>query len=180
MVGLLDIAPIPEMVVVGDQSVPVNGVSVEGIAYLLQHFPQFAQLQNLMGGENKDDLIPMLFSMGPNVIASIIAAGCVGSGYNEETDQSVSFAERFAPLVRKAASLDVQTQADLLDAVLRKTLTKGLDPFVERLNSIKATLSPQVTLASKIKEAVVKKKSSPKPSNPSLDGQGIQPQTSGA
>jgi hypothetical protein len=163
MVGLLDIAPIPERVDIGGQPIDVSGVSVEGIAHLLQRFPQFAQLQNLMGGGEKD-LAAVLFSLGPQVIAAIIAAGC---GYPGNDDA-----------IKRALNLDLQAQADLLDAVLRKTLTKGLDPFLERLNSIKATLSPPVTLADKVREA--KKKNSLKPSNPSLDGQGMPPPMSGA
>lgn len=167
MVGLLDIAPVAETVDIEGQPVSVTGVSVEGIAYLLQRFPHFAQLQSLMGGgSNQTDLTTVLFSLGPQVIASIIAAGC---GYPNDDEA-----------VKKAAGLNVQAQADLLDAVLRKTLTKGLDPFVERLNSIKDTLSPPPKLSDKIREAqATKKKSSLKPLNASLDGQAMQQPTSG-
>jgi len=165
MVGLLDIALITESVDVEGQPVSVSGVSVEGIAYLLQQFPQFAQLQNLLG-EGSKDLATVLFSLGPQVIASIIAAGC---GYPGNPDA-----------IKKALGLNIQAQADLLDAVLRKTLTKGLDPFVERLNSIKATLSPPVTLAEKVAEAQAKKKQSAKPLNSSSAGPVIQQPMSGA
>jgi hypothetical protein len=163
MVGLLDIAPIPERVQIGNDQIDVLGVSVEGIAHLLQRFPQFAQLQSLIGGGEKD-LATVLFSLGPQVIAAIIAAGC---GYPDNDDA-----------VKRVLALDLQAQADLLDAVLRKTLTKGLDPFVARLTSIKATLSPPVTLAEKIAE--VRKKNSHKPSSPSLDGQVTPAPMSGA
>jgi hypothetical protein len=164
MVGLLDIAPIPERVDIGGNAIDVTGVSVEGIAHLLQRFPQFAQLQALMGGGGDKDLATVLFSLGPQVIAGIIAAGC---GYPGNDDA-----------IKRALALDLQAQADLLDAVLRKTLTKGLDPFVARLESIRATLMPPMTLADKINE--VKKKNSRKPSNLSSDGLDMQPPMSGA
>lgn len=165
MVGLLDIAPLAERVDVDGQPVEVTGVSVEGIAHLLQHFPQFTQLKGLMGGSDTKDLPEILFAMGPHVVAAIIAAGC---GYPNNDDA-----------IKKTMGLNLQAQADLLETVLRRTLPKGLDPFLARIESIKATLSSPPNLADKVKEAV-KKKSSPKPSSPLLDGQGIQPPPSGA
>lgn len=188
MVGLLDIAPVAATVDVEGQPVSVYGVSVEGIAYLLQRFPQFAQLQDMIGGEQKD-LAAVLFGLGPQVIASVIAAGCLQRkqrSYDENEElvgpPEPSYEDLFNPLFVKATNLNLQAQADLLDMVLQKTLTKGIVPFVARLESIMATLTPPPKLADKIKEAQaqLKKRPSASQSRPSLDGQAMQQPTSGA
>jgi hypothetical protein len=165
MVGLLDIAPIGVTVDVEGQKLTVTGISAEGIAHLLQEYPAALNLRNLISSDESDaGLVAKLLSLGPGLVASVIAAGC---GYPGNTDA-----------IKKASGLPLTAQADLLDAILRKTLTRGLIPFAERLNSIAITLSPPVTLAAKLAEQ--KKKTSPKPSSPSLDGQGTQPPMSGA
>jgi hypothetical protein len=165
MVGLLDIAPIGVTVDVEGQKVTVTGISAEGIAHLLQEYPAALNLRNLISNEESDTgLVAKLLSLGPGVVASVIAAGCGNPGNHEA--------------IKVAAGFPLMAQVDLLDAILRKTLSRGLIPFVERLNSIAVALSPPPTLADKIKET--RKKNSSKPSTPSLDGQGIQPLTSGA
>jgi hypothetical protein len=167
MVGLLDIAPIGVTVDVEGQKVIVPGISAEGIAHLLQEYPALFNLRGLIASQGDDaGLVAALIGQGPGLVASVIAAGCGYPG-NQEA-------------IKKAAGFPLTAQADLLDAILRKTLTRGLIPFVERLNSIAVALSPPPTLADKIKKAQAQKKASPKPSTPSLDGQGIQPSTSGA
>jgi hypothetical protein len=165
MVGLLDIAPTGVSVDVEGQKVTVTGISAEGIAHLLQEYPAALNLRNLIPSDESDaGLVAKLLSLGPTVVASIIAAGCGYPG-NQEA-------------IKLASGFPMTAQADLLDAIVRKTLPRGLIPFAERLNSIWAALSPPVTLADKLAER--KKKNSPKPSSPSLDGQGTQPPMSGA
>jgi hypothetical protein len=165
MVGLLDIAPIGVTVDVEGQKVTVTGISAEGIAYLFQEYPALFDLRSLVSaGQDDAGLVAKLLGLGPGLVASVIAAGCGYPGNPEA--------------IKKAAEFPLTAQADLLDAILRKTLTRGLIPFAERLNSIWAALSPPVTLADKLAER--KKKTSPKPSSPSLDGQGTQPPMSGA
>jgi hypothetical protein len=164
MVGLLDIAPIGINVDVEGQKVTVTGISAEGIAHLLQEYPAALNLRNLISSEESDaGLVAKLLGLGPGVVASVIAAGCGYPG-NQEA-------------IKMASGFPITAQADLLYAILRKTLPRGLVPFAERLNSIAVTLSPPVTLAAKLAEQ--KKKTSPKPSSPSLDGQGTQPPMSG-
>jgi len=114
--------------------------------------------------ESDAGLVAKLLSLGPGVVASVIAAGC---GYPGNQDA-----------IKLAAGFPMTAQADVLDAILRKTLPRGIVPFAERLNSIAVALSPPATLADKLKEA--RKKTSPKPSSPSLDGQGTQLPMSGA
>jgi len=165
MVGLLDIAPIGVTVDVEGQKLMVTGISAEGIAYLLQEYPAALNLRNLIStDENDAGLVAKLLSLGPGVVASVIAAGC---GYPGNQDA-----------IKLAAGFPMTAQADVLDAIVRKTLPRGLIPFAERLNSIWAALSPPVTLAEKLKEA--RKKNSPNTSTRSSDGQGIQPPMSGA
>ena len=167
MVGLLDVAPVPRRVDVDGQAIDVPGVSAEGIAYLLGQFPQFVELHRLMSeGKAEEDLGQTLISLGPKMLHEVLAAGC---GYPGDPKP-----------IERVAGMDLTTQADLLDMILIKTLPKGLDHFLGRLNSIRATLSPPVTLADKVKEAVQKKKRSSSQSSSSLDGQVTQPQMSGA
>ena len=165
MVGLLDIAPIGVTVDIEGQKLTVTGISAEGIAYLLQEYPAALNLRNLISSDENDaGLVTKLLSLGPGVVASVIAAGCGYPG-NQEA-------------IKLASSFPITAQADVLDAIVRKTLPRGLIPFAERLNSIWAALSPPVTLADKLKE--VRKKNSSKSSNPSLDGQAMPPPMSGA
>lgn len=170
MVGLLDIAPVGKPVEVDGAIVDVPGISALGIATLLQQFPEaIVTFQKLMGRSKKgdsQDIAQMLFSTGPKILHAILAAGC---GYPGD--------ER---AVERVAAMGVSDQADLLDAILKKTLSKGLDHFLERLRSIQATLTPPATLADKIQEAVQKKRHLSSPSNSSSVEQITTPATSGA
>ena len=172
MVGLLDVAPVPRHVDIEGHRVDVPGVSAEGIAYLLEHFPQIIELQKLIGDgkDKKDDkdLGSALFALGPMLLHQVLAAGCGYPGNKEAID--------------RVAGMDLTSQTDLLDAILSKTLSKGLDHFLGRLNSIRATLSPPVTLADKVKEAVAQQKRKPSSTqlNSSSDVQVTQPEMSGA
>ena len=61
-------------------------------------------------------------AMGGNAVAAIIAAGC---GYpGDEQPETV------------AGKLSLDAQADLLAAILRLTLPKGIGPFVEKLTAL--------------------------------------------
>lgn len=117
MPGLLDIAPAVETVEIRGTKVEVYGVSVKGIAYLLQRFPELRAM--LSGREvNADRLI----EIGGDAVAAIIAAG---TGYlgNEQAEAV-------------AGSLSLDEQADLLAAIVKLTMPGGVGPFVEKLSAL--------------------------------------------
>ena len=117
MVGLIDIAPAVETVDVQGAPVAVHGVSAKGIAQLLGRFPE---LRMLMTGQQVET--EQLMAMGGDAVAAIIAAGC---GYpGDETAEAV------------AGKLSLDAQADLLAAILRLTLPRGIGPFVEKLTAL--------------------------------------------
>jgi hypothetical protein len=117
MVGLIDIAPVVEIVDVQGASVAVHGVSAKGIAHLLGRFPA---LRMLMTGQQVET--EQLMTMGGDAVAAIIAAGC---GYpGDEAAEAV------------AGKLSLDAQADLLAAILRLTLPRGIGPFVEKLTAL--------------------------------------------
>lgn len=128
MVGLVDIAPKLETVEVQGASVAVHGVSTRGPAHLLGRFPE---LRMLMSGQQVE--APALVAMGGDAVAAIIAAGC---GYpGDETAETV------------AGKLSLDAQADLLAAILRLTLPKGVGPFVEKLTALGSILEADAALS---------------------------------
>src|SRR5262245_59395247 len=113
MVGLLDVAPVAKTVPIDGEDVDVPGVSAEGIAFLLENYPQFTQLSALAGTGKNQDLAAILISLGPKILHQILAAG-LGYPGNKKA-------------VERVAKMSLSEQADVLDAVLKKTLSKGLD-----------------------------------------------------
>ncbi len=116
MVGLLDIAPAAETVTVRGQALAVQGVSARGVAVLLGRFPE---LRALLAQQHQDITPERLVAMIPDAIAAIIAAGTGSPG------------DAGAEAV--ADGLPIDDQVNLLEAILRLTLPKGIGPFVERL-----------------------------------------------
>lgn len=124
MPSLLDIAPVGETVRVGDQEIPVYGISVAGVAVLLGRFPD---LGRLMTGRVEDlDAGALLRDFGPAIVAAVIAAG-TGDPGNEKAEAV-------------ASRLGIETQLDFLDKILRLTMPNGVDPFVARLERYMAIL----------------------------------------
>lgn len=124
MVGLLDIAPTFEEVDVGaGQKIPVYGVSVDGIAYLLQKFPEVVTI--LTGGAGDVSALldyDNLMKKVPGAIVAIIACGCGYPG-NEDAEQRI----RVMPAL---------VQAELFEKVISLTMPTGVGPFVERLEKL--------------------------------------------
>jgi hypothetical protein len=107
MVGLVDIALAVERVTIRGQEVEVFGVSAAGLAQLLARFPD---LRKLFSG--RDLGAEELIAVGGDLVAAIIAAGTGDPG---------------DPVVEEAAGrLGIDEQADMLSAILRVTLPKGL------------------------------------------------------
>ena len=75
MVGLLDIAPLTQTVIVRDQPIEVTGVSAKGLAQLLLRFPE---LRALISGREVG--LDQLLALGGDIVAAVIAAGCGQAG----------------------------------------------------------------------------------------------------
>lgn len=121
MVGLIDIAPATETVDVQGKPVAVLGVSAKGLAHLLARFPE---LRRLMSGQEVQ--ADQLLAMGGDAVAAVIAAGCGHPG--DSTAEAI------------AGTLSLDLQADLLAAILRLTLPRGIGPFVEKLTALGSLL----------------------------------------
>jgi hypothetical protein len=101
------------------QSTPVavHGISAKGLTHLLA---RFSELRKLM--TDQEVKTEQLMEMGSDAVAAVIAAGC---GYpGDETAEAV------------ANKLSLDAQADLLAAILRLTLPRGIGPFVEKLTAL--------------------------------------------
>lgn len=114
MAGLVDIAPAAETVAIRGTQIAVTGVSAHGIAMLLARFPD---LRRMLSGLDVD--ADSLIGMGGEVVAAILAAGTGAAG-----DEAAEAA---------AAGLSVDEQIDLLSAIMRVTMPKGVGPLAEKL-----------------------------------------------
>lgn len=124
--SLLDIAPRTELVEVSEEhSLRVRGLSVTDIKTLLVRFPA---LQGFILGSGVSGR--MLIDLGPNVVGALCAAATGNLG--DEKAEEV------------AASLPVETQLDIVEAMGRCTFSKGFGPFAERVAAIAVALSGQV------------------------------------
>lgn len=123
MVSLIDIAPLNETVRVQGQDVSVVGISSLGLAHLLKHFPE---LRALIVGRSVDISAELLMDVAPRAISAIIAAG---TGFPGNAN-----AEKVAD------SLPVGEQLELLSVILKLTMPDGVDPLVEKLGRLVATL----------------------------------------
>jgi len=75
MAGLLDIADIVETVTINGTRVDVPGISAEGIAHLLNRFPEIRAAVT-----GKSVPVDRWLAMGVDAVAAIIAAGCGAPG----------------------------------------------------------------------------------------------------
>ena len=121
MVSLVDIAPAVERVTIRGQQIEVFGVSAAGVAMLLARFPD---LRKLFAG--RDVGADEIMGVGGDLVAAIIAAG-TGDPGDEVAEEA-------------AGRLGIDEQADLLAAILRVTLPKGVGPFVEKLLALGGAL----------------------------------------
>ena len=88
----------------------MHGISAKGVAYLLGRYPE---LRRLMTGQAVE--AEQLMATGGDAVAAIIAAGC---GYpGDEKAEGV------------AAKLAIDSQADLLAAIVATDAAGGLRPF---------------------------------------------------
>lgn len=120
MAGLMDIAPPFDTVNVGEQSITVHGVSIEGLAYLLRKFPELAAL--FTGGSLGDLNYDTVLARVPGAVVAIIACGC-GMPGDDAAEKHVN-------------TFGVQVQADLFTKIVALTMPDGMVPFVERLEKL--------------------------------------------
>lgn len=127
MAGLLDIAPLSETVAVRGTPVQITGVSAKGIALIMARFPE---VQQMMVG--REVSVERLLEIGGDAVAAVIAAG-TGNPGNAEAEAV-------------ANGLLVEEQADLLEAIIRVSLPRGIGPLVEKVsgmaNSLGGAVSP--------------------------------------
>jgi hypothetical protein len=124
MPGLLDIAAAPARVTVRGTEVDVFGVSAEGIAYLMAHFPE---IRAMFSGKEIDLDPATLAVKAPKALAAIIAAG-TGQVGNADAEAV-------------AASLGVDEQAELLAKILELTFPRGLGPFAAAIQRLAGTIN---------------------------------------
>jgi hypothetical protein len=86
-----------------------------------------------------------LMAMGGEAVAAVIAAGC---GYpGDETAETV------------ADKLSLDAQADLLAAILRLTLPKGVGPFLEKLTALGSILGTDAAQSDTVPASKLRKPS---------------------
>lgn len=122
MAGLKDIAPQSKEC----HGVTVFGISSEGIAYLIEKFPELAKLST--GASLK---VSEIMNMAPNAIPAIIAAGC---GNISDPDAE-----------KVAAKFAMETQLDFLTDIGGLTFPSGLGPFVDRILALSKAVSGEVS-----------------------------------
>lgn len=119
MSGLLSIAPLTEIVSVRGHDVSVHGVSAQGIASMLNRFPDLRK-QWATGQWDVEQLL----AFSDDIMAAIIAAGCP-----QHLDEA------------NAANLALDEKAELLGAVIRLTMPRGPVPFAETLAKLMGSVS---------------------------------------
>jgi hypothetical protein len=127
MVSLVDIADLSKIVPIRGQDIAVTGVSAEGLAHLINEFPE---VRSLMAGRGVDLSLEGILSLAPKVLAAIIAAGTGSPG-----DKAVE---------AKAGSLGVGEQAELILAILEVTFPQGIQSFAQRLEAFGISLPARV------------------------------------
>ena len=122
--SLHDISDFGEDVDIGDgRKLRVKGISAHGVLLLLMRFPE---LQKWLAGQS----IPIAeaFLQTPDTIAALIAAGTGAPGDTEAEDI--------------AASLPVETQVNVIEAVFRQSFRGGFGPFVKRVLALYDAVVP--------------------------------------
>jgi hypothetical protein len=122
MVGLIDIVPVDEKVVVRGKPVSVSGVSVEGIGRLLFRFPELRKMAET-GKWNADELL----TLSDDIVCAILAAG-TGMPGNVQAEAG-------------AMNLSIGEKAALLSAIIRVTMPQGVGPFTEALTEMLGSVS---------------------------------------
>jgi len=127
-----DLALIPEEVPLSTgKSVRITGVQTAGLVYLGRKFPEI--VTNLFGGKQNEKgeiEIDNLWWMNltTDQINAFIAAGCGKEG-NEAAE-------------RAAGTYGSHDQFAMMEAIIRRTMPRGLGPFVDMLSKMLTALNP--------------------------------------
>jgi hypothetical protein len=118
--NLADLAPMSENMTIGDNIVPIYGISAKAGLKIFERFPK---ILGMVTGEGFN--LGTFLTVAPDAVAAIIAAatGCPGDERSEEA----------------AGDLGLEVQFDILEAIGRLTFTKGFAPFVERIMALAET-----------------------------------------
>jgi hypothetical protein len=116
--GLRDLAGTAEKVTVRGQAIEVPGLSIDGIAQLLNRFDE---VRGWLSGGAVDLSAEALVGTGPHLVAAVIAAGTGAPG--DEQAEAV------------ASDLAVGEQLALLEAIMRVSFPDGLGNFLNRLTA---------------------------------------------
>lgn len=148
MVDITDLSPLGPAVVIDGQKIDVPGVSIFGFAYLQVNY---ASLIEMIRPDSEQMSIPeFIVKAGEQAIAALIAAGC-GKPGDLKAEQI-------------ACSLGMQQQADLLLAIFKRSLPRGMLPFVETGNNILRQMSgPEEALKQRVKNWQKQQKDSSPP-----------------
>jgi hypothetical protein len=120
--SLRDISDFGELIPIGDgRKLKVKGISAQGCLLLLMRFPD---LQKWLSGQSL--ALSDTFIQAPETISAVIAAGTGAPGDTDSEDI--------------AASLPVEVQTDMLEAVYRQTFRNGFGPFVKRVLALYAVV----------------------------------------
>jgi hypothetical protein len=119
MPSLSDIGELTDTVEVRGKTITIEGVSAEGIVYLLGKFPE---LRQVMTGTADENILQSLVGKLPKAVASIIAVatGKLGDAREEEL----------------AAKLPVSVQLELLTKIWKLTFTRGVRDFLDALEAL--------------------------------------------
>lgn len=117
MASLLDILNVPRQITVLGVKVDVTGISAEGVASIMARFPEVGKMFSGVMPDSKK-----LMTMAPPALAAFIAAGTGHPG--DEKHEKV------------ASKLDVSSQLDLVDEIMRLTFPRGIGPFVAKLEAL--------------------------------------------
>ena len=117
MAGLVDIVPAIETVEVRGQQLEVTGLTVEGIGSLLMRFPELRKMF-----ETRSLDVEALLKSSDKLIAAVIAAG-TGSAANRAAEKA-------------ANGLSLGEKAEVVAAIIRVTMPKGVGPFVRLMDAV--------------------------------------------
>jgi hypothetical protein len=123
--GLLELAAAGRDVIVRGKPVTVTGISARGLAGLLRRFPE---LLELLDGKGLN--MEALATLGPDVLAAIVAAG-TGSAGDKRAEEI-------------ADSLGLSDQLALIEAIAVETFAGDPQGFLKRLESLAAGAGVQI------------------------------------
>lgn len=125
MSGLLDLAGAGRAVHVRGATVTVTGISARGLAALLRRFPA---LLEMLDGKGLN--IDALATLGPDVLAALIAAGTGAAG--DARAEAV------------ADGLGIADQLALVEAIAAETFSGDPAGFLSRLTALAGGLGVQI------------------------------------